>query len=204
MGSALRDEYCVDPETVWSPIRLLVKAYERITLHPSDVRYELVEPARVMPDKVFELIYGEIIAELRHNLSPQADKPVPVYPFAYDWRQPLEIVEADLAVFIDEVVDRTRLLRHYDKAGYGNKEFPAKVSLVAHSMGGLIVAGYLQKSGDGKVEKVATIATPFRGSFEAVSKTISRELLGEFPNAPTPGVVSSATFVQRCRYARRR
>ena len=183
MGSALRDEYCVDPETVWSPIKLLVKAYERVTLHPSDTRFELVEPARVMADKVFELIYGEIIAELRHNLSPQADKPVPVYPFAYDWRQPLELVETELATFVDEVIARTRLLRHYDKAGYGSADFPAKVSLVAHSMGGLIAAGYLQTCGEGKVAKVATIASPFRGSLEAVSKTTTG--VGALGNSPS-------------------
>lgn len=183
MGSALRDEYCVDPETVWSPVRLLIKSYERITLHPSDVRYELVEPARVMPDKVFELIYGEIIAELRHNLTPQADRPVPVFPFPYDWRQPLDLVEADLALFVDEVIDRTKLLRHYNRAGYGGRDFPAKVSLVAHSMGGLIVAGYLQRSGETKVDKVATIATPFKGSLEAVSKTTTG--VGALGNSPS-------------------
>lgn len=170
MGSVLRDEYPVDPETVWSPLKLLIKSYERITLHPSDVRYELIEPARVNSDQVFVLIYGEIIEELRHNLTPQADKPVPVFPFAYDWRQPLELIEASLSTFIDEVIDRTKLLRHYNKMGYGG-EVPAKVSLVAHSMGGLIVAGYLQKYGEAKVDKVATIASPLRGSLEAIAKT---------------------------------
>lgn len=43
MGSALRDEYPVDPETVWSPLRLLLKPYERITLHPDDRRYDLTD-----------------------------------------------------------------------------------------------------------------------------------------------------------------
>ncbi len=171
MGSALRDQYPVDPETVWSPFKLLIKAYNRITLHPSDTRYELIEPARVGVDQVFGIVYAELIEELRHNLSPQADEPVPVYPFAYDWRQPLENVEEALAAFIDEVVDRTKLLRHYHDAGYGEKKFPAMVNLVAHSMGGLVVAGYLQKNGEDKVYKVATIASPLRGSLEAVSKT---------------------------------
>jgi hypothetical protein len=85
-GSALRDQYPVDPEAVWSPFKLVVKAYERITLHPSDTRYELIEPARATADQVFGLVYSEFIEELRHNLSPQADQPVPVFPFAYDWR----------------------------------------------------------------------------------------------------------------------
>jgi pimeloyl-ACP methyl ester carboxylesterase len=171
MGSALRDQYPVDPETVWSPFKLLLKAYDRVTLHPTDPRYELVEPSRVAADQVFGIIYGDLIEEMRHNLSPQADEPVPVFPLAYDWRQPLETVEATLAAFIDEVIDRTRLLGHYHHAGYGTVRFPAKVNLVAHSMGGLIIAGYLQKYGAVKVNKVVTIAAPLRGSLEAVTKT---------------------------------
>jgi len=184
MGSVLRDQYPVDPETVWSPLKLLVKSYRRITLHPSDVRYELIEPARVNADQVFTLIYGEIIAEMRHNLTPQANLPVPVYPFAYDWRQPLHLIEADIATFVDEVIDRTKLLRHYSKAGYGSKDFPAKVNLVGHSMGGLIIAGFLQTGGFKKVEKVATIAAPFRGSLEAVAKVATGVgMLGVSPNS---------------------
>lgn len=171
MGSALRDQYPIDPEAVWSPLKLIVKAYDRITLHPSDTRYELIEPARVMADQVFGLVYSEFIEELRHNLSPQSDQPVPVFPFAYDWRQPLENTETALASFVAEVIDRTKLLRHYFDAGYGTPKFPAKVHLVGHSMGGLIIAGYLQKYGEGSVAKVATIASPLRGSLEAISKT---------------------------------
>ena len=171
MGSALRDQYPVSPETVWSPFKLMVKAFDRITAHPSDTRYELNEPARVVADQVFEIVYAEFIEELRHNLSPQSDEPVPVYPFAYDWRQPLENIESALAAFIDEVIDRTKLLRHYNKAGYGTPSFPAQVNLAGHSMGGLIIASYLQKYGEAKVGRVATLGSPFRGSLEAVSKT---------------------------------
>jgi pimeloyl-ACP methyl ester carboxylesterase len=171
MGSALRDAYPVSPETVWSPFKLLIKAYDRITAHPSDTRYELNEPARVVADQVFDLVYGEFIEELRHNLSPQSDTLVPVYPFAYDWRQPLETVERGLADFIDEVIARTKLLRHYGAAGYGTKPFPARVNLAGHSMGGLIIASYLQKHGERKVHRVATMGSPFRGSLEAVAKT---------------------------------
>jgi len=174
MGSALRDQYPVDPETVWSPFKMAIKAYGRITLHPDDVRYEVNEPARVSADQVFSLIYSDLIEELRHNLSPQADETVPVFPFAYDWRQPLENIQDQLDAFINEVIDRTKLLPHYHKASYGDPEkFPPQVNLVAHSMGGLVVAGYLQKYGEDSVYKVATIASPLRGSLEAVSKTVT-------------------------------
>src|SRR6266403_782932 len=170
MGSALRDEYPVSPETVWTPFKLVIKAYDRITAHPDNTRFELVEPARVVKDQLFAIAYSEFVEELRHDLSPQADQPVPVFPFAYDWRQRLEGIQEALDGFIDEVIDRTKLLRHYHKEGYGTAAFPGKVNLVGHSLGGLIIAGYLKDHGDAKVAKVATIASPFRGSLEAIAK----------------------------------
>lgn len=169
MGSTLRDEYPVGPEGVWSVAAAALKSYDRITLHPDNLRYEVQEPARVVKDQVFELFYKEIIEELRYNLTPVPEKPVPVYPFAYDWRQPLHVTQKALADFIDEVVERTCLLRHYHADGY-TKQF-GKVSLVGHSMGGLVIAGYAKTYGLKRLEKVATIASPFRGSIEAIAKT---------------------------------
>ncbi len=169
MGSALRDEYPVDPENVWSVLKAATKSYERITLHPDDPRFEVKEPARVVRDQVFALFYNEIIEELRHNLTQDPDAPVPVYPFAYDWRQPLAITQAQLAAFIEEVIARTSLLRHYFSDGY--TAATGRVNLVGHSMGGLVIAGYLATHGLGRVDKIATIASPFRGSIEAIAKT---------------------------------
>ena len=169
MGSSLRDEYPVAPENVWSVLKAATNSYERITLHPDNVNYEVVEPARVVKDQLFELFYREIIEELRHNLTLDPDAPVPVFPFAYDWRQPLDTIQDQLTAFIEEVVARTSLLRHYNKDGYTAKT--GKVNLVAHSMGGLIVAGYVEAKGMQRVERVATLASPFRGSLEAVAKT---------------------------------
>lgn len=168
-ASNLRDEYPVSPEIVWSA--LLEKSYSRLTLHPDDVRYELEEPARVGADSVFGMPYGELIRELRHDLAEKSDEPVPVFPFAYDWRQPLELVESRLAAFVQEVIDRTRLLKHYDRSPW--QEDP-RVDLVGHSMGGLVVAGYLQsRPTPPPIGKVATLGTPFRGSCEAAIKVLT-------------------------------
>lgn len=164
-ASYLQDEYTLPPEIVWS---VLTKEYERAALHPDALQYEAAEPARVVRGQIFEVAYRELVEELRHNLSRSADRPVPVYPFAYDWRLPLEIVQAQLDAFIEEVIARTRLIRYYDAAGYAKD---ARVNLVGHSMGGLIIAGYLASQGAKKrVAKVATLATPFRGSFEVPVK----------------------------------
>ncbi len=168
-ASDLHDGYAVSPETVWST--LLTKSYDRILLHPDDLRYELQEPARVVATAVFGMPYEAFIEELRHNLTEHRDKPVPVYPFPYDWRQPLDLIERQLEVFVDEVIARTKLMRHYHDAGFG--EDP-KVNLVGHSMGGLVIAGYLQRLGmTAPVEKVATLGTPFRGSLEAPIKVVT-------------------------------
>jgi len=129
-ASELRDEYILPPDTVWSAV--LNKEYDRIALHPDNVRYEAREPARVTADHIFELAYKELLNELRYNLREREDRPVPVFSFSYDWRQPLDRIESELAAFIDEVVERTKLLKHYHDAGYSDKP---SVSLVGHSMG---------------------------------------------------------------------
>jgi len=159
----LQDQYPLPPEHVWT---VLKKDYERVALHPDNVSHEASEPSRVVPDQIFEIAYRELIEELRYNLSPTPDAPVPVFPFGYDWRQPLEETERELAGFVDEVLERTSLLRHYHKAGFSKKP---RVSLVGHSMGGLVITGYLARYGkEAAVDKVITLATPYRGSFEAV------------------------------------
>jgi pimeloyl-ACP methyl ester carboxylesterase len=170
----LRDEYSLPPEVVWS---VLSKAYERAALHPDDLAekagqplrsYEADEPARVVPDQLFEIAYKELIEELRHNLRAKEDDPVPVYPFSYDWRQPLEQAARTLDAFVEETIERTVLMKNYFRADYPARR---KVNLVAHSMGGLVVATYLALYGDKKrIGKVVTIASPFRGSFEVVVK----------------------------------
>ncbi len=172
----LRDEYPLPPEIIWAVVR---KSYERASLHPDDLRYEAREPARVTPGQLYEIAYEEIIEELRDNLGEREDRPVPVYPFGYDWRLPLDQIEARLADFVEEVIDRTRLMRHYHPSYAENP----RVDLIGHSMGGLLIAGYLEKYGDrGRVGKVVSLASPFQGSFEAVIKvTTGTANLGTSP-----------------------
>lgn len=164
----LLDEYPLPPDTVWS---VLTKEYERIALHPNDLKYEALEPARVLRGQLYEVAYKELLSELRHNLQEKADQPIPVYPFSYDWRMPLDTIEANLSSFIEEVIARTKLLKHYFSDGYTANP---KVNLIGHSMGGLIITGYLQTAGkNAPIDKVVTLATPYQGSFEAVIKVIT-------------------------------
>ncbi len=175
-ASDLHDEYELPPEAVWTTA--LRRRYDRVTLHPEDQRYELREPARVMPRGPFPLIYEDLIEELRDGLSEDQPGPVPVFPFGYDWRMPLDRTEERLAAFVQEVISRTLLMRHYrdDEAFRANP----KVSLIGHSMGGLIIAGCIERLVAGRIEsatgsgslvdKVVTLGTPFRGSYEAILK----------------------------------
>jgi pimeloyl-ACP methyl ester carboxylesterase len=171
-ATGLRDEYPINAERVWT---LISKKYDRVGLHPDDLRYELDEPARVVPDEVWSLPYSELISELRHDLSPKRDQPTPVYPFPYDWRQPLEVTCGQLAAFVDEVIGRTKLMKHYNAGNPSWADNP-KVDLVGHSMGGMIATGYIKDYGpDARVGKVATLGAPFGGSLEAVLKLATGE-----------------------------
>lgn len=179
-GTGLEDFYPLPPEEVWSAI--LHKHYERISLHPDDLRYEAIEPARIQPRSLFPIIYQDLIEALRHDLSPRKDRPTPVFGFSYDWRQDCRISAEQLRSFVDEVLARTALLPHYHADG---KPLPGlRVDLVGHSMGGLIIADYLHRYGkEGKVRKVASIATPFQGAVDATQKlaTGMGSLTGEIP-----------------------
>lgn len=162
-ASVLRDEYDIPPSDVWTTI--FHRDHDRIVLHPSDLHLEAREPSRVTHSHLFPLVYEELIEELRDDLREDDLEPVPVYPFSYDWRMPLIQTQQRLKDFICEVIDRTRLLPHYRKSNYSGRP---RVNLVAHSMGGLIVAGYLNQYGANFICKIVTIATPFQGSCDAI------------------------------------
>lgn len=164
LGSALRDGYPVGTRPVWGhPFSSLA----RLGVHPGEPWRE-PWPARVVPDGLLPSAYGEMLEELRHDLSPAADRPTPVYGWGYDWRRPLSAAEEELADFLEEVLERTALLPHFRHADWRREP---RVDLVAHSMGGLVVAGALERFGRAlPVGKVVTVGAPYRGSFEAAVK----------------------------------
>jgi len=160
IANYLRDDYPLPPESVWEVLEGS-KKYERASLHPDDLRYEAIEPARVAPGQLYEVAYKELIEALRHDLTLRPDQPVPVFPFAYDWRQPITITCTVLSSFIDEVIARTLLMRHY--ASDTTYTANPRVDLVGHSMGGLVIAGHLALAGPHhRVGSVVTLAAPFR------------------------------------------
>jgi pimeloyl-ACP methyl ester carboxylesterase len=158
----LVDDYPLKVDEIWTMV--FNKSYDRVALHPDDLRYEAVEPAHVVAGQVFP-IYRDLIRALRHELSPRADQPTPVFAFPYDWRMDVRSTAARLGEFVDEVIARTRLLKHYANAD------DLKVDLVGHSMGGLVITEYLaSRRRQSRVGRVATVGTPFLGSIEAIVK----------------------------------
>lgn len=161
-GSGLVDHYPLDADEIWSMI--FNKDHERLALHPDDLRFEAIGPADVAVGRLIP-IYDDLIKALRHELSPRADQPTPVFAFPYDWRMDVRQNALRLREFIDEVIARTRLLRHYANAS------ELRVDLVGHSMGGLIIGELLAEFGRAaQVGKVVTIGTPWHGSIEAIVK----------------------------------
>jgi pimeloyl-ACP methyl ester carboxylesterase len=176
-ATTLHDDYPLNTLDIWTMV--LNKDFHRVGLHPDDLRYEAYEPARVYAGKIFA-IYNDFLAALRHELSPHADEPTPVFAFPYDWRRPLALTVDEFAKFVEEVIARTRLLRHY-RDFTGAKQ---QVDLVGHSMGGLVICEYLSRHGANRVHKIATLGTPFLGAMEAVVKLTSGlgVLSGEVPS----------------------
>jgi hypothetical protein len=178
-ASVLRDEYPVDPETVLTRAPLGPARWERLERHPDDWSYEAKEPARVRPSHLVPIGYAELVEALRSDLAPAPDREVPVYPFAYDWRDDVFTIAPRLGAFIHEVIGRTRLLPHYASD-------LAEVDLVGHSMGGVVISACLAEGyhrdlrGRPQVRRVATLGTAYQGAVDALEKlTVGEsELMG--------------------------
>ena len=50
-------------------------------MHPNNLKVEAQQPASILADQVYEIVYKELIYELREELKDFADVDVPVYPF---------------------------------------------------------------------------------------------------------------------------
>jgi pimeloyl-ACP methyl ester carboxylesterase len=161
-ASGLEDYYPPEREILWSAVT--TQQYERVAMHPDDLRFETMEPAQVRTSSPFALVYKDLIEALRYELTPDSRKPVPVFGLGYDWRQDCFRSAEHLEAMIDEALARTRLMPHYK----GNA--PDRVDIVAHSMGGLVVGLLLaQKGRAARIRRVVTIASPFRGAVDSIA-----------------------------------
>jgi pimeloyl-ACP methyl ester carboxylesterase len=122
-------------------------------------------------------VYGPLEQFLRDELSYPDDH---IYRFYVDWRKSLTIAADDL---------QRRIVGFLQRVG------APKVSLVAHSHGGLVARQYLASYGPGLVDQLVTMATPYKGmlktframvegiSFLLFSKRQVRDVSRSFPSA---------------------
>lgn len=118
-----------------------------------------------------------------------------LFVFAYDWRQ--------------SITDNTALLDEY--IGCIHKFYPGiKVTLIGHSMGGLLARKYIVSGGESNVRTLITINTPWLGAPKVLqtmldgtlqapySRSIMKQLVKYFPGAyqliPSPGYLSSVAL----------
>ena len=107
---------------------------------------------------------------LHRELVDLAADPAAVLAFGYDWRRSVEHAGARLAERASDHLDRWR--RHPRGAR------DARLSLVCHSMGGLVAMWFLHCCGGRRdLGHVITIGTPFDGSLKAVRLLASGRVL---------------------------
>ncbi len=81
--------------------------------------------------------------------------------FSYDFRQS---------------VSNSAELLHKQIQNILNITEKAKVDLIAHSLGGLIVSAYLNRYGNENIGKVIILAAPYEGSPDTINTALTGEL----------------------------
>src|SRR3989338_2191256 len=97
------------------------------------------------------LYYKPLLDTLTEDSKLEMDKDV--YFYAYDWRQPAEVLADNFKKYIDKI--------SADHPG------GTKFKIVGHSLGGLVVRSYVQKYSDNKAFKILTAGTPHKGTVAA-------------------------------------
>lgn len=150
MGSLLED-VGNNPELLWiNPLAYLKGHLNHLDL-AHDGRRDATPGVRVTAPAPLWLVYGKMLLRLQREYE--------VYTFPYDWRRSTADMALQLHRFIkDKLADSPR----------------DKVTLVGHSLGGLVIMDYLigemtRAYAERVVRRVITLGTPFRGVVEAVS-----------------------------------
>jgi pimeloyl-ACP methyl ester carboxylesterase len=160
MGS----ELSLGGEVIWpGPVTSLIFAYKKMD--------QLLSPDLVATDVIrsysFSTQYQALIDDLSTLGFGEDARTLLVFP--YDWRKPNEQIAERLA----EVLDTVPGLHGPDAA----------VTLLAHSMGGLIARHYLEsgrfkdRPGFGRVRRLIALATPHRGAPLALFRILGQEKL---------------------------
>ncbi len=177
-GSWLKDQYPVDYQNsiLWTGI--MKKNFRALHLHPLDSTVDADVTRLTMPHQAVPLIYESLVDEIREELE---DVHPYVYVFTYDWRKDNRLAAEELGVFADRVLEIAAV---HEKAKNPRARKPSRITLIGHSMGGLVIKWYATKvlgvSAGKRIDRIITIATPYRGSLKAVEALLpgARNLFG--------------------------
>jgi len=178
-GSWLKDEYPVDYQSsiLWTGI--VYKKTGKLHLHSVDPSVDAEAKRLVMPHQAVPLVYESIVEEIRDELEETHPY---VYMFTYDWRKDNRLAAAELGRFVERVL---HIAGVHERSKTPPARRPGKVTLIGHSMGGIVIKWYVTKvlgqaAAGKKIDKIITIATPYRGSLKAVEALLpgARNLFG--------------------------
>ncbi|WP_433618141.1 lipase/acyltransferase domain-containing protein [Dactylosporangium sp. CA-139114] len=144
-----------------------------------------VEPAGLLKGPAWAPVIGGIepYTALTRALGRVVADPAAVLEFAYDWRLSVEHNAGLLERAMHEHLERWWTHPAYQQARrlYADGD-EGRLVLVAHSMGGLVVAALAARGSMDEVRRVITLGTPFHGSV----KTLQILAHGEGTPLPFP------------------
>lgn len=153
-GSNLAQTYDDSFDVIWSALQSGFESIEDLKL--DDAGHTDRDPRGVIQTlKIEKLAYGEVLARMRRDFPDRS-----VYIFRYDWRLDIRRNAERLSEFLD-------LVQHKN----GN----SSVSVVTHSMGGLILAACVKLDPArqaARLDRAVVTVPPFRGSIEAIRSLI--------------------------------
>lgn len=167
------DNKKVDKDTLlWLDINFNIVNYVKMLECNSEGNsiYAIAEKKIKISDRDFGTLgtYTNLVEKVRESCSESYDD---INFFGYDWR--LSIKDAG-----DKLQE------------YINNNNYSKVTLVCHSMGGLVACEYISKSitNRNKIDKLITLGTPYLGAPKALNTLESGEFLGGVGDLITKGI----------------
>lgn len=143
-----------------------------------------------------QTIYGDLLDFLERKMGyrlldldranrdawvDQRERAYSAFTFPYDWRRS----NAENAALLQEYVDR---IVAYYREGLGSSSLNPSISIIAHSMGGLLSRRYMLDSSNHRVRTLTTIGTPFLGA----AKTAQILATGDWFDVPLFGYLPPA------------